>query len=122
MPRLYYCRARNLDDYRGILDAAMEKQGNPVHHGPARRHPHRTAGRPDNIRAGRGNQAGFSTDSLLSLMKTGLAGFSTHSAAKLENYVLMWRINGGRWRTEWTWNPDGLAEKTDETTKNGWHI
>ena len=50
-------------------------------------------------------------------MKTGLAGFSTHSAAKLENYVLMWRINGGRWRTEWTWNPDGLAEKTDETTK-----
>ena len=108
--------ARNLDDYRGILDAAMEKQEIPFIMDE------RTDIRTEPlaaliISALDAVTGGFSTDSLLSLMKTGLAGFSTHSASKLENYVLMWRINGGRWRTEWTWNPDGLAEKTDETTK-----
>lgn len=106
---------RNLDNYRGVIDASMEKQEIPFvvdERTDIRTEPLITL----IISALDAVVGGFSTDSLLSLMKTGLAGFSTHSVAKIENYVLMWRINGSRWRTEWTGNPNGLDVKADENS------
>ncbi len=105
--------ARNLDEYRGVLDAAMEKQGVPfllderadVLTEPL---PALALAALDAV------TGGFRTDDLLRLVKTGLAGFSSHSAALLENYALMWRIDGRRWREEWRENPGGLSVKADE--------
>ncbi|HIW74582.1 MAG TPA: PD-(D/E)XK nuclease family protein [Firmicutes bacterium] len=105
--------ARNLDEYRGVLDAAMEKQEIPLYFDE--RTNLLTEPLPALLFAAlEAVTSGFRTDDLLRLMKTGLAGFSTHSVALLENYVLMWRIDGRRWREEWTGNPNGLSVKADD--------
>lgn len=105
--------ARNLGDYRGVIDVSMEKQGIPFIMDE------RTDIRTEPlvalvINALDAVTGGYPSDSLLSLMKTGLAGFSTNSVAKLENYVFMWKINGSRWKTDWSGNPNGLGEKFDK--------
>lgn len=108
--------ARNLDGYRGVLDAAMEKQGLPFfmdERADIRTEPLITAA----LAALDAATGGFSTEDLLRLMKTGLVGFSTHSAALVENYALMWRINGRLWRGDWTWNPNGLSVRADEASE-----
>lgn len=108
--------ARDLNAYRGVLDAAMEKQGIPFlmdERADIRTEPLIAL----IISALDAVTGGFYTDHLISLMKTGLAGFSTHSTALVENYVLMWRVNGARWRSEWTGNPNGLTAETDEASK-----
>ena len=114
--------ARNLEPYRGVLDAAMEKQGitflmderEDILTQPL------TALMLSALDAVTG---GFRTDDLLCLLKTGLAGFSAHSVALLENYVLMWGISGRKWRDEWTWNPLGLAvAMNDSARKQLWYL
>lgn len=54
---------------------------------------------------------GFSTDTLMRMAKTGLTGLDTQDIARLENYALMWQINGRKWLDEWTAHPNGLGEK-----------
>ncbi len=105
--------ARSLDEYRGVLDAAMEKQGIPLL--LDERADILTEPLPALLLAALDAvTGGYRTEDLLRLMKTGLAGFSTHSTALLENYALMWRIDGRRWREEWTGNPNGLSVKADD--------
>lgn len=55
--------------------------------------------------------SGFSTDALMRLAKTGLTDLTIEEIAKVENYVLMWQINGKKWLDEWTAHPNGLGEK-----------
>ncbi len=62
--------------------------------------------------------SGFSTQSVLNALKTGLAGFSPSEIGALENYVLMWNIRGKRWLYDFTQNPFGLIEDaTDKSEK-----
>lgn len=103
--------ARNLDEYRGVLDAAMEKQGIPLL--MDERAEILTQPLIALSLAALEAAEGFRTDDLLRLMKTGLCGFSTHSVALMENYALMWRVDGRRWREEWSGNPNGLSVKAD---------
>ena len=58
---------------------------------------------------------GFSTDTLMRLAKTGLTDLSVEEISSLENYVLLWQINGKKWLDEWTANPKGLGEKMLES-------
>ncbi|MDD3832829.1 MAG: PD-(D/E)XK nuclease family protein [Oscillospiraceae bacterium] len=105
--------ARNLGEYRGVLDSAMEKQGIPFvmdERTDILTEPLITLA----LSALDVITGGFKTEDILRLIKTGLAGFSTHSAALIENYALMWRINGAGWRNEWKGNPNGLAVRADE--------
>lgn len=63
--------------------------------------------------------SGFSTPSVLNVLKTGLAGFSASEIGELENYVLMWNISGKRWLYDFTQNPMGLIEDvTDKSEKD----
>ena len=55
--------------------------------------------------------SGFSTDALMRLAKTGLTDLTIEEIAKIENYALMWQINGKKWLDEWTAHPNGLGEK-----------
>ena len=53
---------------------------------------------------------GFSVDAVMRVLKTGLTDIENDDIALLENYVLMWQINGNKWLDEWTGHPDGLGE------------
>ncbi len=57
---------------------------------------------------------GFSSDSVLTLLKTGLYGFSAEEAGEIEDYILMWNIKGSDWKNDWTDNPEGFGEEFDE--------
>ncbi len=53
----------------------------------------------------------FSTDALMRLLKTGLTDFGIEEISRVENYALLWQINGRRWLDEWTAHPNGLGEQ-----------
>ncbi len=55
--------------------------------------------------------SGFSTDALMRLAKTGLTDLTVEETAMVENYALLWQINGKKWLDEWTAHPNGLGEK-----------
>ncbi len=61
---------------------------------------------------------GFSIDSVMRVLKTGLSDISTDEISELENYVLLWNINGNKWLEEWTANPNGLGERMTEREEN----
>lgn len=52
---------------------------------------------------------GFSLDAVMRYLKTGLAGYTTEEISTLENYALLWNINGNRWLQEWTAHPGGYG-------------
>lgn len=54
---------------------------------------------------------GFGIDTVMRILKTGLCSFTTDEIAELENYAILWNINGNKWLDEWTANPNGLGEK-----------
>lgn len=61
---------------------------------------------------------GFSCDSVMRVLKTGLTDITTEEISELENYALLWQINGSKWIGDWTAHPDGLGEKMhDEDSK-----
>ena len=61
---------------------------------------------------------GFQSDTVFRLIKTGLAGFSEDDIALAENYVFLWDIDGSKWLSEWTLNPEGFAGELGEREKN----
>lgn len=58
--------------------------------------------------------SGFSCDSVMRVLKTGLTNLSVEEISDLENYALMWQINGNKWLDEWTAHPEGLGQKMYE--------
>ncbi|MEI6579797.1 MAG: PD-(D/E)XK nuclease family protein, partial [Eubacteriales bacterium] len=54
---------------------------------------------------------GFSLDAVMRYLKTGLAGFSIEDISTLENYALLWNMNGNRWLQEWTAHPGGYGNE-----------
>ena len=61
--------------------------------------------------------SGFSTETLMRYLKTGLAGFDTKEIADVENYCYLWKIGGSDWLRDWTQNPAGFGEEQgDEET------
>ncbi len=58
--------------------------------------------------------SGFSCDTVMRALKTGLTNLSVEEISELENYAVMWQINGNKWLEEWTAHPEGLGEKITE--------
>ncbi len=100
---------RSENDYRGIADTLLQSYGipcfmdvrEPVDHKPLMCFV--LAGIETVV-------SGFSTDALFRCLKTGLAGIATEEISLLENYAFLWGINGKRWRSPFTMNPDGFTE------------
>lgn len=116
----YRCRditlvARNLTDYQGILDDALDQQGVPYYI-DARRdllcEPLVVYTRA----ALRLAVGGWCTEEVLRLLKTDLGPLEPLETAALENYVYMWRIDGRTWEQEWTENPVGLGAPVTSAT------
>ena len=107
--------ARNPEDYRGILDAALQEAGIPFY--MDQREGVETEPLPALLTGAlRCVTGGFRSEQLLQIMKTGLLGFSPRSVGLLENYTYTWRLSGSRMRQEWTAHPEGLAQKPDENS------
>lgn len=106
---------RRMEDYRGVLDAALDKQG--IAYYLDSRRDVMTDSLFSLVTGAMQVAAGdWNTELLLRIAKTGLTGFSSHSVALLENYAYTWRLTGKGWRREWTDHPDGLSVQADEAS------
>lgn len=96
--------------YYGSLDVALKKRGIPCFMSQ----PMRVDAEPVTrfaLGAFECVQGGFSTDSLLELLKTGVSGFTAEEISDLENYAFLWRINGAGWREEFVRHPRGFGRE-----------
>ena len=107
--------ARDTEIYARPLYAALRRAGVPVFED--RRQP--VAGQPllRLVTAALEIAAeGFTLDAVMRWLKTGLTGMEEEGIAALENYALLWRVQGGAWLRDWTAHPQGLGQLADETS------
>ncbi len=100
---------RDLDSYRGILDAALERH----------RIPYFLSERTDLsskpifrmiLSALRAVSHNYRSVDVMTLLKTGLCGVDLRDAAMFEEYCETWHIGGRRFLDDvWSMNPDGLT-------------
>lgn len=105
--------SRSEADYARRIRAALKKNGVPVFED--RRQP--IASQPlVQLVCGGVEIAvnGFSCENVMRVLKTGLTDLTVEEIAELENYALMWQINGLRWLDEWTLHPDGLGKRMSD--------
>ncbi len=102
---------RNTDDWRGVLDAALETAHIPFFLSERTGLADKPATRLL-LCALRCIQRGYQTQDVISLCKTGLCGLSLADLDAFSDYVETWRIRGRR-MTEgpWSMNPDGYCAK-----------
>lgn len=60
---------------------------------------------------------GITTELLLRCLKTGLFGLSSEEIAALESYAVLWGVERGQWREDFTANPAGLGVALQEAHK-----
>ncbi len=102
---------RHLNDYAGVLDAALRREEIPFYMDTAA--DIYTEPLPSfMLSALRVCTGGWQTEELLRMLKTGLMPFDETAVAELENYVFVWRIDGKRWEKPFTANPEGLTDKS----------
>ena len=102
--------SRSESNYSRQLRAALRKNGVPVF--DDRRQPIQTQPLVEFVLSAVDIAvSGFSCDTVMRVLKTGLTDLSVDEISELENYALMWQINGNKWLEEWTAHPEGLGEK-----------
>lgn len=100
---------RDLDAYRGILDAAMERHGIPYFFSERTDISAKPIFRLI-LSALRAVSHNYRQNDVIALLKTGLCGTTLRDAAMFEEYVETWHINGSRFLEDvWSMNPDGLT-------------
>lgn len=57
---------------------------------------------------------GFETKDVLRYLKSALSPLDLEACDRLENYVILWGIDGKKWLTPWNYNPAGLQETWKE--------
>lgn len=62
-------------------------------------------------------QSGISTELLFRYLKTGLTRISVNDISELENYAVIWKIDGAKWKNDFTENPDGLGIEFNEKSE-----
>lgn len=100
--------ARDPSLYDGILDAAFERYGIPYFSDRRRPLSHQPL-TAFALKAMEIASKGWDSDTLLSLLKTGLAGLTADQIAQLENYVFTWNIRGSDWLRSFDHHPDGTG-------------
>ncbi len=100
---------RDLDAYRGILDAALERHGIPYFFSERTDLSSKPIFRLI-LSALRAVSRNWRQSDVIALLKTGLCGTSLRDAAMFEEYVETWHIGGHRFLDDvWSMNPDGLT-------------
>ena len=100
---------RDLDAYRGILDAALERHNIPYFFSERTDLSSKPIFRLI-LSALRAISRNWRQSDVIALLKTGLCGISLRDAAMFEEYVEIWHIGGHRFLDDvWSMNPDGLT-------------
>lgn len=60
---------------------------------------------------------GFTTQSLMRYLKTGMTSLSLSEISRLEKYALVWGINGKAWQNDFVMNPDGFGNVFNDKTR-----
>lgn len=103
---------RQPERYFGVLDVAMKKREAPCFLSQ----PVRVDGEPVcrfALGAFEAVQAGFGTDGLMEMLKTGVTGFTAEEISDLENYAFLWRLNGQGWQKAFTRHPRGFGQRLE---------
>lgn len=58
---------------------------------------------------------GFEQKTVIRYLRSYLSPLEMEDCDRLENYAVLWNIRGDRWKKEWTYHPDGLGKKMDES-------
>ncbi len=106
--------ARSAAAYGDAIISAFERCGIPCFYD--RRNP--VASKPLMtlmICAARIAADGYSSETLLRLAKTGLAGLTAEETGRLEDYVYIWRMNGARWTRPFTEDPFGFEGAREDS-------
>lgn len=61
---------------------------------------------------------GFQQRDVLHYIRSALSPLTPDQADRLENYAVIWAINGENWVREWTMHPQGLSGQWDEEIRN----
>jgi len=108
--------SRSENDYARQIRSALKKNGVPVFED--RRQPILTQPLVEFVLSAVDIAvSGFSCDSVMRVLKTGLTVLSTEEVSELENYALLWQINGSKWLGDWTAHPDGMGEDFKEESE-----
>ena len=100
---------RDLDSYRGILDAALERHKIPYFFSERTDLSSKPIFRLI-LSALRAVSRNYRQNDIITLLKTGLCGTELRDAAMFEEYVETWHIGGRRFLDDvWSMNPDGLT-------------
>ena len=100
---------RDLDAYRGILDAALERHNVPYFFSERTDLSSKPIFRLI-LSALRAVSRNYRQSDVITLIKTGLCGAELRDAAMFEEYVETWHIGGNRFLDDvWSMNPDGLT-------------
>lgn len=100
---------RDLDAYRGILDAALERHNIPYFFSERTDISAKPIFRLI-LSALRAVSRNYRQSDIIALLKTGLCGTTLRDAAMFEEYVETWHIGGRRFLDDvWSMNPDGLT-------------
>ncbi len=105
---------RSASAYGDAMISAFERYGVPYFYD--RRSP--VASKPLMtliICAARAAAAGYSSETLLRLAKTGLAGLNVEEISRLEDYVYIWKISGSRWEKPFTEDPFGFEGAREDS-------
>ncbi len=104
--------ARNLTEYIGVLDVALEQADIPYF--LDRRTSIASEGVVTTVlTALKVAVQGWRTDSVMQLIKSGLLGFCVTSASRLEDYVFTWNLTGARFKEEWRAHPRGFVSSLE---------
>lgn len=60
---------------------------------------------------------GLRYEDVFGCLKTGLCRLTPDEVDQLENYAVIWRIQGGAWKREWIGHPDGFGLPFDEQAR-----
>ncbi|MBQ2734612.1 MAG: exodeoxyribonuclease V subunit gamma, partial [Clostridia bacterium] len=100
---------RDVETYRGVLDAAMERYGIPYFLSESVNLSSKPLTRLI-LSALRAVSRRFYAQDVITLIKTGLAGIDVADAALFEEYCETWHLSGSRFTDAlWSMNPDGLT-------------
>ncbi len=105
---------RDVESYRGVLDAALEKYGIPYFLSERTDLSSKPLSRLI-LSALHAVANGFPARDIMTLIKTDLVGVSLKDASLFEEYCETWHITGSRFTdTLWSMNPDGLTTERSE--------
>ena len=108
---------RDLDVYRGVLDAALERYNIPFFLSERTDLSAKPLSRLI-LSAIRAIGRHYAQQDMITLVKTGLAGVGFSDASMFEEYCETWHIQGSRFLdSEWSMNADGLTTEHSERGK-----